>query len=69
MRINNVALKITYPQVVIGRLALISNNLTTSFIRFINDSTSPVWLWTCAIGCSNSIPINIQCSWITWDIN
>jgi len=42
MRINNVALKITYPQVVIGRLALISNNLTTSFIRFINDSTSPV---------------------------
>jgi len=28
-----------YPQIVIGRLALISNDLATKFIHFINDST------------------------------
>jgi len=46
MQINHVACKITYLQVVIGRLALISNGLATNFRRFIYNSTSPFWAWT-----------------------
>ena len=41
MQINPVACKITYLQVVIGRLALISNGLATNFRRIIHNSTSP----------------------------
>jgi len=46
MRINPIACKITYLQVVIGRLALISNGLATNFRRFIHNSTCPFWAWT-----------------------
>jgi len=35
MRINTATCKISYPQVVIGRLTLISNDLTTSFRRLL----------------------------------
>jgi len=45
MQINPVACKITYLQVVIGRLALISNGLATNFRRIIHNSTSPFWAW------------------------
>jgi len=40
MRINNATCKIAYPQLVIGRLALISNGLATNFRRFSNDFAS-----------------------------
>jgi len=59
MRINIAACKIAYPKVAIGKLAIISNDLTTSFRRFINDYASPFWIWTYATGCSTSIPIDI----------
>jgi len=41
MQINPIACKIAYLQVVIERLALISNGLATNFKRFIHNSTSP----------------------------
>jgi len=68
MRINNATCKITYAQVAIERLALISNGLPTNFRRFSNDFASLFWVWTCAIGCSNSIPIDVQYSWKGWDV-
>ena len=68
MWINNATYKIAYPQVAIGRLALISNGLATNFRRFSNDSTSLFWVWTCATRCSTSIPIDIQYSWKAWDV-
>jgi len=68
MRIINATCKIAYPQVAIERLALISNDLATNFKRFSNDFTSVFWVWTCATGCSTSIPIDIQYSWKAWDV-
>ena len=65
MWINIVACKIAYPQVAIGKLALISNGLATVFKCFINYYSSPLLVWTCATGCSTSIPIDIQHSWKT----
>jgi len=41
MQINTVTFKIAYLQVVIGRLALISNGLATNFRHFIRYSISP----------------------------
>jgi len=40
MQINNATYKIAYPQVAIGRLALISNGLATTFRHFSNDFAS-----------------------------
>jgi len=68
MRINNATCKIAYLQVAIGRLALVSNGLAINFRRFSNDFASLFWVWTCATGCSNSIPIDIQYSWKIWDV-
>jgi len=68
MRINNVTCKISYHQVSIGRLAHISNDLATNFRRFSNDCASIFWVWTCVIGCSTSISIDIQYSWKAWDV-
>jgi len=59
MQINIVVCKIAYPQVAIGKLALISNDLATFFIHFINDSTSPFWVWN----------VLLEYSWKTWDVN
>jgi len=68
MRINTTTCKIAYSQVTIGRLALISNGLANNFIHFSNDCPSLFWVWTCAIGCSTSISVDIQYSWKTWDV-
>jgi len=68
MRINNTTCKISYPQVAIGILTLISNGLATNFRWFSNDSTSLFWVWTSGIGCSTSILIDIQYSWKAWDV-
>jgi len=68
MRINNATCKIAYLQVAIKRLAIIGNGLATNFRRSSNDFASLFWVWTCATGCSTSIPIDIQYSWKAWDV-
>jgi len=68
MWINNSICKISYPEVAISRLALISNDFATNFRRFSNDSTSRFWVWTCATRCSTAIPIDIQYSWKSWHV-
>jgi len=62
MWINNVTCKIAYPQIAIGRLALINNDVATNFRCFSNDFASLNWVWTRVTGCSTSIPIDIQYS-------
>jgi len=68
MQINNETCKIAYFQVVIWRLALISNGIATNFRCFNNDFASLFWVWTCATGCSTLILIDIQYSWKAWDV-
>jgi len=67
--INIATCKIAYPQVAIGGLARVGNDLVTSFRHFINDFGSPLWVSTCATGCSTSISIDKQYSWKAWDVN
>ena len=68
MWINTTTCKNAFSEVASGRLALIRNDLATSFRCFINDSTSPFWVWT-STGCSTSISIDMQHSWKAWDVN
>jgi hypothetical protein len=48
-------------------LHLIISGIEVNFICLINDYTSPLYVWTCDIGCSMSIPIDIHYSLNVWD--